>query len=139
MCTFAIISDIGIDECQSNHSKSEQSRGRHLPNEIEETYLLDARLLAENDWGALDLVCNMAEGEPAALLRGAETVCPINGCVCKNGARHYLVVCQTATSSSQQQPGQLEKEKAATEKNSVDGFVGNTFPAVCGFHRSTST
>ncbi|KAK0067203.1 hypothetical protein Bpfe_003301 [Biomphalaria pfeifferi] len=106
---------------------------------VGKTYLLDARLLAENDCGALDLVCNVAEGEPAAPLRGAETACPINGCVCENSTRHYLVVCQTATSSSQQQPGQLEKEKAAPEKNSVDGFVGNTFPAACGSHRSTST
>ncbi|KAI8771903.1 hypothetical protein BgiBS90_027438 [Biomphalaria glabrata] len=30
MCTSVIIIDIGIDECQSTHSKSEQSRGRHL-------------------------------------------------------------------------------------------------------------
>ncbi|KAI8786857.1 hypothetical protein BgiBS90_011995 [Biomphalaria glabrata] len=70
MCTSAIIIDIGIDECQSKHSKPELSRGRHLPLELEETYLLDVRLLAEDDCGALDLFCNVAEGEPAAPLRG---------------------------------------------------------------------
>ncbi|KAK0058681.1 hypothetical protein Bpfe_011986 [Biomphalaria pfeifferi] len=39
--------------------------------------------------------------------------------------QHNLFVCQTATSSSQEQPDQLEKEKAAPEENSGDGFVGN--------------
>ncbi|KAI8793933.1 ATP-dependent RNA helicase DHX29 [Biomphalaria glabrata] len=60
ICTSTIIIDIGIDECQSNHSKSELSRGRHFPLEPEETYLLDVRLLSEDDCGALDFVCNVA-------------------------------------------------------------------------------
>ncbi|KAI8740125.1 hypothetical protein BgiBS90_035157 [Biomphalaria glabrata] len=68
MCTSTIIIDIGIDECQSNHSKSELLR--HFPLEPEETYLLDVRLLAEEDCGALDFVCNVAACEPAAPLRG---------------------------------------------------------------------
>ncbi|KAK0059764.1 hypothetical protein Bpfe_010932 [Biomphalaria pfeifferi] len=70
MCTSTIIIDIGIDECQSNHSKSELSRGRHFPLKPEETYLLDVRLLSEDDCGALDFVCNVAASEPAAPLRG---------------------------------------------------------------------
>ncbi|KAI8778568.1 hypothetical protein BgiBS90_021218, partial [Biomphalaria glabrata] len=60
ICTSTIIIDIGIDECQSNHSKSELSRGRHFPLEPEETYLLDVRLLSEDDCGALDFICNVA-------------------------------------------------------------------------------
>ncbi|KAK0056575.1 alpha-actinin A [Biomphalaria pfeifferi] len=68
--TSTIIIDIGIDECQSNHSKSELSRGRHFPLEPEETYLLDVRLLSEDDCGALEFVCNVAACEPAAPLRG---------------------------------------------------------------------
>ncbi|KAI8778693.1 hypothetical protein BgiBS90_019675 [Biomphalaria glabrata] len=135
MCTSAIIIDIGIDECQSAQAKSELSRGRHSKLELEETYLLDVRLLGEDDCGALDFVCNVAACEPAIPLgRSAETACPINGCAEENSARHYLFVCQTATSSSQQQPGQLEKEKAALEENYADGFVGNTLPAACGSH-----
>ncbi|KAI8792579.1 alpha-actinin A [Biomphalaria glabrata] len=70
ICTSTIIIDIGIDECQSNHSKSELSRGRHFPLEPEETYLLDVRLLSEDDCGALDFACNVAASEPAAPLRG---------------------------------------------------------------------
>ncbi|KAI8794199.1 hypothetical protein BgiBS90_004575 [Biomphalaria glabrata] len=70
ICTSTIIIDIGIDECQSNHSKSELPRGRHFPLEPEETYLLDVRLLSEDDCGALDFVCNVAACEPAAPLRG---------------------------------------------------------------------
>ncbi|KAI8796992.1 hypothetical protein BgiBS90_002169, partial [Biomphalaria glabrata] len=70
ICTSTIIIDIGIDECQSNHSKSELSRGRHFPLEPEETYLLDVRLLSEDDCGELDFVCNVAAWEPAAPLRG---------------------------------------------------------------------
>ncbi|KAI8789247.1 mannose 6-phosphate receptor protein, partial [Biomphalaria glabrata] len=57
-------------ECQSNHSKSELSRGRHFPLEPEETYLLDVRLLSDDDCGALDFACNVAASEPAAPLRG---------------------------------------------------------------------
>ncbi|KAI8794055.1 hypothetical protein BgiBS90_004431 [Biomphalaria glabrata] len=98
MCTSAIIVDIGIDECQSTDSKSELSRGRHLPLELEETYLLDLRLFAEDDCRALDFVCNVAACEPDAHMRG----------VCREGllkqharatvglkktARHYLFVC----------------------------------------------
>ncbi|KAI8780789.1 hypothetical protein BgiBS90_018140 [Biomphalaria glabrata] len=64
-----MIIDIGIDECQSNHSKAELSRGRHFLLEPEETYLLDVRLLSEDDCGALDFVCNVAACEPAAPLR----------------------------------------------------------------------
>ncbi|KAI8772938.1 alpha-actinin A [Biomphalaria glabrata] len=146
ICTSTIIIDIGIDECQSNHSKSELSRGRHFPLESEETYLLDVRLLSEDDCGALNFACNVAANEPAAPLRGvsslerrlsgrsAETACPINGCAEENSARPYLFVWQTATSLSQQQPGQLEKEKAALEENNADGLVGNTLPAACGSH-----
>ncbi|KAI8779427.1 ATP-dependent RNA helicase DHX29 [Biomphalaria glabrata] len=70
ICTSTIIIDIGIDECQSNHSKSELSRGRHFPLEPEETYLLDVRLLSEDDFGALDFACNVAASEPEAPLRG---------------------------------------------------------------------
>ncbi|KAI8761301.1 ATP-dependent RNA helicase DHX29 [Biomphalaria glabrata] len=70
ICTSTIIIDIGIDECQSNHSKSELSRERHFPLEPEETYLLDVRLLSEDDFGALDFVCNVAASEPEAPLRG---------------------------------------------------------------------
>ncbi|KAI8742861.1 hypothetical protein BgiBS90_034362, partial [Biomphalaria glabrata] len=58
------------DECQSDHSKSEPSRGRHFPLETEETCILDVRLLSEDDCGALDFVCNVAGCEPAASLRG---------------------------------------------------------------------
>ncbi|KAK0060035.1 hypothetical protein Bpfe_010563 [Biomphalaria pfeifferi] len=65
MCTSAIIIDTGIYECQSAHSKSELSRGRHLQRELEETYLLDVRLLAEDDWGAYDFICSVAACEPA--------------------------------------------------------------------------
>ncbi|KAI8793811.1 hypothetical protein BgiBS90_004187, partial [Biomphalaria glabrata] len=70
ICTSTIIIDIGIDECQSNHSKSELSRERHFPLEPEETYLLDERLLSEDDFGALDFACNVAASEPEARLRG---------------------------------------------------------------------
>ncbi|KAI8737341.1 alpha-actinin A [Biomphalaria glabrata] len=70
ICTSTIIIDIGIDECQSDLSKSEPSRGRHFPLETEETCILDVRLLSEDDCGALDLVCNVAACEPAAPLRG---------------------------------------------------------------------
>ncbi|KAI8785786.1 hypothetical protein BgiBS90_013144 [Biomphalaria glabrata] len=68
MCTSAIIIDIGIDECQSTQAKSELSRGRHSKLELEETYLLDVRLLGEGDCGALDFVCNVAACEPAVSL-----------------------------------------------------------------------
>ncbi|KAI8791488.1 hypothetical protein BgiBS90_006952 [Biomphalaria glabrata] len=51
-------------------AKSELSRGRHSKLELEETYLLDVRLLSEDDCGALDFVCNVAACEPAAPLRG---------------------------------------------------------------------
>ncbi|KAI8793890.1 hypothetical protein BgiBS90_004266, partial [Biomphalaria glabrata] len=70
ICTSTIIIDIGIDECQSDHSKSELSRERHFPLEPEETYLLDVRLLSEDDFGALDFACNLAASEPEAPLRG---------------------------------------------------------------------
>ncbi|KAI8785516.1 ATP-dependent RNA helicase DHX29 [Biomphalaria glabrata] len=70
ICTSTIIIDIGIDECQSNHSKSELSGERHFPLEPEEIYLLDVRLLSEDDFGALDFACNVAASEPAAPLRG---------------------------------------------------------------------
>ncbi|KAI8772104.1 hypothetical protein BgiBS90_027639 [Biomphalaria glabrata] len=70
ICTSTIIINIGIDECQSNHSKSELSRGRHFPLETKETYLLDVRLLPEDECGALDFVCNLAACEPADPLRG---------------------------------------------------------------------
>ncbi|KAK0050369.1 hypothetical protein Bpfe_020253 [Biomphalaria pfeifferi] len=70
ICTSTIIIDIGIDECQSNHSKSELSGGRHSSLEPEETYILDVKLLSEEDCGALDFVCNVAACEPAAPLRG---------------------------------------------------------------------
>ncbi|KAK0067597.1 hypothetical protein Bpfe_003104 [Biomphalaria pfeifferi] len=46
------------------------SRGIHFPLETEKTYLLDVRLLSEDDCGALDFVCNVAACEPAAPLRG---------------------------------------------------------------------
>ncbi|KAI8796650.1 hypothetical protein BgiBS90_001827, partial [Biomphalaria glabrata] len=70
ICTSTIIIDIGIDECQSDYSKSEPSRGRHFPLETEETCILDVRLLSEDDCGALDFVCNVTACEPAAPLRG---------------------------------------------------------------------
>ncbi|KAI8779642.1 hypothetical protein BgiBS90_018836, partial [Biomphalaria glabrata] len=70
ICTSTIIIDIAIDECQSDYSKSEPSRGRHFPLETEETCILDVRLLSEDDCGALDFVCNVAACEPAAPLRG---------------------------------------------------------------------
>ncbi|KAI8796138.1 hypothetical protein BgiBS90_003905, partial [Biomphalaria glabrata] len=70
MCTSTIIIGIGIDECQSDYSKSEPSRGRHFPLETEETCILDVKLLSEDDCGALDFVCNVAASEPAAPLRG---------------------------------------------------------------------
>ncbi|KAI8770517.1 hypothetical protein BgiBS90_028403, partial [Biomphalaria glabrata] len=35
-----------------------------------QTYILDVRLLSEDDSGALDFVCNLAACEPAAPLRG---------------------------------------------------------------------
>ncbi|KAI8796670.1 hypothetical protein BgiBS90_001847 [Biomphalaria glabrata] len=70
ICTSTIIIDIGIDECQSDYSKSEQSRGRHFPLETEETCILEVKLLSEDDCGALDFVCNVAACEPAASLRG---------------------------------------------------------------------
>ncbi|KAI8782015.1 hypothetical protein BgiBS90_017411 [Biomphalaria glabrata] len=44
------------------------SRGTHL--ELEETSLLDVRLLAEDNRGASDFVCNVAACEPEAPLRG---------------------------------------------------------------------
>ncbi|KAI8793126.1 hypothetical protein BgiBS90_006115 [Biomphalaria glabrata] len=37
---------------------------------VTETYILDVRLLSEDDFGALDFVCNVAAFEPAAPLRG---------------------------------------------------------------------
>ncbi|KAK0063340.1 hypothetical protein Bpfe_006981 [Biomphalaria pfeifferi] len=57
------------------------SRGRHFPLEPEETYLLDVRLLSEDDCGALDFVWNVAASEPAAPLRG----------VCREGLRRRRV------------------------------------------------
>ncbi|KAK0067258.1 hypothetical protein Bpfe_003356 [Biomphalaria pfeifferi] len=69
MCT-AIITDNGIDECQSTQAKSKLTRGRHLQLELEETYLLDLRLLAAGDCGALNFVCNLAACEPETFLRG---------------------------------------------------------------------
>ncbi|KAI8775679.1 hypothetical protein BgiBS90_024155, partial [Biomphalaria glabrata] len=61
---------IGIDECLSIQAKYELSRGRPLQLELAETYLQDVRLLADDDCGALDFVCNVAEGEPVAFLIG---------------------------------------------------------------------
>ncbi|KAI8796148.1 hypothetical protein BgiBS90_003915, partial [Biomphalaria glabrata] len=58
------------DECQSTQAKSELARRRHLQLELEETYLHDVRLLAEDDRVALDFVCNVAACEPEAHLRG---------------------------------------------------------------------
>ncbi|KAI8780538.1 hypothetical protein BgiBS90_017889 [Biomphalaria glabrata] len=69
VCVCVVDKSCGY-ECQSNHSKSELSRGRHFPLEPEETYLLDVRLLSEDDCGALHFVCNVAACEPAAPLRG---------------------------------------------------------------------
>ncbi|XP_013096342.2 uncharacterized protein LOC106079684 isoform X1 [Biomphalaria glabrata] len=68
MCTSAIIIDIGTDECQSAHFKSKLSRGRHL--QLEETYLLNVKLLAEDDRGALDFVSSVAACEPAVSFKG---------------------------------------------------------------------
>ncbi|KAI8761451.1 alpha-actinin A [Biomphalaria glabrata] len=139
MCTSTIIIGIGIDECQSDYSKSELSRERHFPLEPEETYLLDVRLLSEDDFGVglclqrgCKRTCSSLERRLSG--RSAETACPINGCAEENSARPYLFVWQMATSLSQQQPGQLEKEKAALEENNADGLVGNTLPAACGSH-----
>ncbi|KAI8776633.1 hypothetical protein BgiBS90_022381 [Biomphalaria glabrata] len=75
MCTSAIIIDIGLGECQSIQAKSELSSGRYLQLEVEETFLLDVRRLAEDDCGAFDFVCNVAACEPEA---------PLNG-VCREG------------------------------------------------------
>ncbi|KAK0067254.1 hypothetical protein Bpfe_003352 [Biomphalaria pfeifferi] len=36
--------------------------------------------------------------------------------------------------SSQEQTGQLEKEKTTPEEITADGFVGNRLPVVCGSH-----
>ncbi|KAI8797631.1 hypothetical protein BgiBS90_002808, partial [Biomphalaria glabrata] len=58
------------EETEDYHSKSELSRERHFPLEPEETYLLDVRLLSEDDFGALDFACNLAASEPEAPLRG---------------------------------------------------------------------
>ncbi|KAI8778757.1 hypothetical protein BgiBS90_019739 [Biomphalaria glabrata] len=80
MCTSKIIIDIGIDECQSTNFKSELSRGRHLQRELEETYLLDVRLLSEDDRGALDFVCSVAACEPAVSFKG----------VCQEGLQKQL-------------------------------------------------
>ncbi|KAK0056942.1 hypothetical protein Bpfe_013594 [Biomphalaria pfeifferi] len=54
----------------AHEAKSELSRGRHSKLELEETYLLDVRLLAEDYFCALDFVCNVAACEPGAPLRG---------------------------------------------------------------------
>ncbi|KAI8794041.1 alpha-actinin A [Biomphalaria glabrata] len=70
ICTSTIIIDIGIDECQSDYSKSEPSRGRHFPLETEETCILEVKLLSEDDCGALDFACNVAASKPAVPLRG---------------------------------------------------------------------
>ncbi|KAK0054141.1 hypothetical protein Bpfe_016408 [Biomphalaria pfeifferi] len=101
MCISAIII-IGIDECKSIKAKSELSRGRPLQHGLEKAYLLDVRLLAEDNCGALDFVCNVAEGEPAAPLRdvcreGLLKQRTFNGFVDENSARHYLSLCQTIT------------------------------------------
>ncbi|KAI8779453.1 hypothetical protein BgiBS90_020435 [Biomphalaria glabrata] len=130
ICTSTIIIDIGIDECQSNHSKSELSKGRHFPLEPEETYLLDVRLLSEDDFGALDFACNVAASEPAAPLRGVcregllrqlkKTVLdPIS--LCGKRPRHY-------------RNNSLVNWRKRKRHWKMDGLVGNTFPAACGSH-----
>ncbi|KAK0048196.1 alpha-actinin A [Biomphalaria pfeifferi] len=137
ICTSTIIIDIGIDECQSNHSKSELSRGRHFSLEPEETSLLNVRLLPEDDCGALDFVCNVAACEAAAPLRG----------VCREGLLRQRVrstavlkktvfdtisLCVKRSRHRRNHSLVNEKEKAALEENNADGFVGNTLPAACG-------
>ncbi|KAI8741926.1 hypothetical protein BgiBS90_034902 [Biomphalaria glabrata] len=67
MCTSASIIDISLDECQSIQAKSGLTRRRPLQIKPEKAYLLDVRLLADDDCGALDFVCNVAEGEPATI------------------------------------------------------------------------
>ncbi|KAI8780534.1 hypothetical protein BgiBS90_017885 [Biomphalaria glabrata] len=47
-------------ECQSIQVKSELAGRKHSKLELEKVYLLDVRLLAEDDCGALDFVCNVA-------------------------------------------------------------------------------
>ncbi|KAK0057534.1 hypothetical protein Bpfe_013052 [Biomphalaria pfeifferi] len=84
ICTSAIIIDIGIDECQSIQAKSELTRGTHLQLELEETSLPDVRLLAEDNRGASDFVCNVAACEPGVPLRG----------VCREG---LLIQCVRST------------------------------------------
>ncbi|KAI8794740.1 hypothetical protein BgiBS90_005116 [Biomphalaria glabrata] len=61
---------LSIDKCQSIQDESELARGRQLQLELADTYLLDERLLAEDDRGALDFVYNFAACEPKAPLRG---------------------------------------------------------------------
>ncbi|KAK0051170.1 hypothetical protein Bpfe_019480 [Biomphalaria pfeifferi] len=144
MCTSAIVIDIGIDECQSAHSKSELSRGRHLPLELEDTYLLDVRLLSEDDCGALDFVCNAAACEPAAPYRG----------VCREGLLKQRVrstavlkktVHNTISLCVKRPRHRLDKslvnwrKRKRHRRHIADGFVGNTLPAACDSHRSTST
>ncbi|KAI8780353.1 hypothetical protein BgiBS90_019547, partial [Biomphalaria glabrata] len=58
------------------------------------TYLLDVRLLSEDDFGALDFACNVAASEPEAPLRG---VCRegllrqrVRSTAEENSARPYL-------------------------------------------------
>ncbi|KAK0070381.1 alpha-actinin A [Biomphalaria pfeifferi] len=99
ICTSAIIIDIGIDECQSIQVKSELAGRRHSKLELEETYLLDVRLLGEGDCGALDFVCNVAGCELAAPLRA----------VCRESLLRQRV---RSTAVLKKTIGQLEKEKA---------------------------
>ncbi|KAK0066845.1 hypothetical protein Bpfe_003580 [Biomphalaria pfeifferi] len=71
MCTSAIIIDIGIDECQSIQAKSELTRGRTLRLELEKAYRLEVRLIADDDCGALDFICNVVSCELAAPLEAS--------------------------------------------------------------------
>ncbi|KAK0061059.1 hypothetical protein Bpfe_009587 [Biomphalaria pfeifferi] len=88
--------------------KSELARGRCL--QLEQAYLLDVRLLADDDGGGeWDFVCNVAIGGSAAPLRG---------------------VCQNIMSSYQGRTDQLEEEKVTAAENSADDFVGITLPDI---------
>ncbi|KAK0063769.1 hypothetical protein Bpfe_006920, partial [Biomphalaria pfeifferi] len=136
MCSSAIIIDIVIDECQSIHTKSELSRGRHLQLELEEAYLLSVRPLAEDDF-----VCNVAACEHAAPLRGVCLEALLNQRV-----RSTAVLCPTLSRCvsndhviSQIQAWSTGERESGTGGKQCKCFLGNSLPAVCDSHRSTST
>ncbi|KAK0063365.1 hypothetical protein Bpfe_007006 [Biomphalaria pfeifferi] len=129
------------NDCCDDLNEMYRSERKKTNEETEDCYVPDEFVPVVPVTSTLTEVCYVPEASLERRLSGrsAETACPINGCAEENSARHYLFVCQTAMSSSQQQPDQLEKEKAAPEKNSADAFVRNTLPSACDSHGSTST